>query len=378
MRANPYMLQTLKFATLTLTGVLVVIAVAFVMKDTGGGTLTGRLVQPQIQGGSIPTVKYDEARAIEGFSAPASTSVIFTVPQGVRIPRITFFGGPDYDEKRYWGYCFSGNENDNKAKGYLGKKMYDGQFFYSIGERKSQVNVRKASDNDLVGILADTTRTPKEADASIAEILYGGQTCYVMSEVVLPVGVDTDGDDFNNARERDAGTDPNYPDTDNDGIPDGTEVFKTKTDPKQSDTDRDGLTDRCEDKNADGRMDNDETSALVTDTDRDGLCDGDGYGYGCPEPKQTVCFQAQNGERECTQRPSTPVFGEDMNQNCTVDNGETNPRDPDTFGQPDWDYKWGTMQQQLGDRPSDSAIGTQSYEFPIPNLPVGDQQAGGE
>jgi hypothetical protein len=343
MLVNPYIRQTLKFSTLTLGGLLTVIAVAALMRSTGGGTLTGRLVAPTLSGGKTPTMKFDEERAIAGFSAPADINVIFTVPQGVRIPRITFLGGPDYDKKRYWGYCFSGNEVENRANGLRGKQLYDGQFFYSLGQRLSEVNTQKAADNDLVGILTDTTKTKERASASIAEIFYGGHTCYVMSEVILPVGLDLDGDNLNSERERGFGTDPNNSDTDGDGIPDGIEAFVTRTDPRSNDTDRDGLPDRCEDKNADGQVDRDETSALLSDTDRDGLCDGSGAGYGCPEPKQTVCSQNQNNERVCDLRPSSPVFGEDMNLNCKVDEKETDPKNPETFGQPDWEYKWSLL-----------------------------------
>lgn len=372
MRPNPYVVHALKYATLTLAGIVVIIVAAVLMRQTNSGTVAGRLISAQQQG-VIPTVKFDEQRAIEGFSAPADTSVIFTVPQGVRIPRITFFGGPDYDMKRYWGYCFSGNEVENKAKGLMGKAMYDGQFFYSLAERKAQSERPKAADTDLPGILNSTITPDKRAPASIAEILNGGQTCYVMSEAILPVGIDNDGDELNSERERELGTDPNYPDTDNDGIPDGKEVFVTKTNPKIVDTDEDGLSDRCEDKNMNGTNDSGETSALVPDTDRDGLCDGNGFGARCPEPKQTVCYNDDQGDRNCVSRPSTPVFGEDMNQNCTVDKGETDPTNPNTFGPPDWDYKWGQMQSQLGNRTSDSAIGNDAPEFPIPSLPVNNQ-----
>lgn len=369
MRPNPYVVQALKYATLTLLGIVAVISVAALMKNANTGSVAGRLVAVQLQG-EIPTMRFDEARAIDGFSAPADTSVIFTVPQGVRIPRITFFGGPDFDQKRYWGYCFSGNEVENKKSGLVGKKMYDGQFFYSLAERKAQTERPKVSDTDLPGILNSTITPDKRAPASIAEVLYGGQTCYVMSEVELPVGIDVDGDELNSERERELGTDPHYPDTDNDGIPDGPEVFVTKTNPKIADTDEDGLGDRCEDKNMNGTNDRGETSALVPDTDRDGLCDGNGFAPRCPEPKQTYCSTNAQGDRNCISRPSTPVFGEDMNQNCKVDQGETDPTNPETFGQPDWNYKWGKMQQQLGNRPTDAAIGTNAPEFPIPNLPV--------
>lgn len=349
MPTNPYIVNVLKFATLTLLGIMAVIIAAILLRQGGTDSLTGRLVATETQS-VIPTVKFDEFRAIEGFSAPANMHVIFTVPQGVRMPRITFLGGPDFDERRYWGYCFSGNEVENKKNGLLGKRMYDGQFFYSIGERKAQTQRAPVADTDLPGILNATNQKDVRASASIAEILYGGQTCYVMSEVILPVGIDSDGDDLNNERERELGTDPNYPDTDNDGIPDGIEVFVTKTQPKEVDSDRDGLSDKCEDSNMNGQVDTNETSALNPDTDRDSLCDGNGSGSACPEPKQVMCYLTQEGQRECESRPSSPVFGEDMNQNCKVDEEETDPKNPNTFGPTDWLYKWNKLQSQTGNR----------------------------
>lgn len=368
MRPNPYVVHTLKYATLTLLGCAVIVGGAALVRNMGLGPLQGRLTTSQQQG-VVPTKRYEEERAIDGFSAPADTHVIFTVPQGTRIPAITFFGGSDIWEQPFWFYCFSGNEVANKAKGLLGKKMYDGVFGYSMGERKAQLARPVPGDNNLSDILTATTAKEPTALASIAEILHGGQTCYVMSSVVLPIAIDSDGDDLNNMRERLENTNPNDPDTDRDGIADGSEVFRTKTSPHDSDTDRDGLGDRCEDKNMNGAIESDETSALVSDTDRDGLCDGNGSGNGCPEPRQVSCFLDSVGERQCMERPSSPVFGEDMNQNCQVDGGETNPRNAQTFGRPDWDYKWSLLQSQDGNRLTDSARGVNAPEFPIPNLP---------
>jgi len=125
---------------------------------------------------------------------------------------------------------------------------------------------------------------------------------------------DSDGDGLKDEQERQYGTDPNNPDTDDDGlkdgeeiiqyhtdpvnadsdgdgIPDANEVFKFKTDPKKSDTDDDGLSDGEEimkyntdplraDTDSDGLTDGDEakkyrTNPLKPDTDGDGLTDGD-------------------------------------------------------------------------------------------------------
>jgi hypothetical protein len=308
-------------------------------------------------------------RSHDGFTAPADTHVIFTLPMGVRIPRITFFGGADYDQQRYWGYCFSGHEQANKDAGKTGKAMYDGQFFYSLGERKAQVARPNVADTDLLGIKDQLHSTAPEMPKSIAEIFDttdGPKSCYVMSSVQLPAGLDDDGDDFNNTRERLAGTNPRYPDSDNDGIPDGSEVFITKTNPMSVDTDNDGLVERCEDKNANGKIEADETSATVADTDRDGLCDGNGLGIGCPEAHRNECTTGPQG-RQCIAVAATPVHGEDMNQNCMVDAGETSPRNPNTFGIPDFDYKW----NQFMTTSSYSSVNRTAPEFPIPDFKAG-------
>lgn len=348
MRSHPYLLNVLKYATITLGGMTAVIAVAAVMNTSDTGVLSGRLVSIQEREGVVPTENYDAKRATEGFSAEADTHVIFTIPQGVRIPRITFFGGTDIDQTvRYWGYCFSGNEAKNKQLGKTGTAVYDGHFFYSFAERQAQTKTVKPNDKDLVGIL-DASKTPKkEAEDSIAEIFTSGQTCYLMSSVILPAGIDADGDGLNNMREVALGTDPNNPDTDRDGIGDGVEVFTVKTDPRRIDSDDDGQADGCEEKNANGTLDAGETSPLVADTDRDGLCDGNGIAGGCPEEKATKCWQ-EGGDRICRALPSSPVYGEDMNGNCKfdkADKNETDPRNPETYGITDWTYKWNLFQQ---------------------------------
>jgi outer membrane protein OmpA-like peptidoglycan-associated protein len=102
---------------------------------------------------------------------------------------------------------------------------------------------------------------------------------------------DDDKDGLTNGQERRYGTNPQNPDTDNDGLTDGDEVRKYKTNPLRADTDGDGLTDGDEvlkyhtdpnryDTDGDGLSDGDEvlkyhTDPLKPDTDGDGLSDGD-------------------------------------------------------------------------------------------------------
>src|SRR5262249_18705598 len=63
-------------------------------------------------------------------------------------------------------------------------------------------------------------------------------------------GGDTDHDGVNNGDQANTGTNPTYPDTDDDGMPDGTEEHTTHTDPTVKDTDKDGIVDGKELGNA--------------------------------------------------------------------------------------------------------------------------------
>ncbi len=78
---------------------------------------------------------------------------------------------------------------------------------------------------------------------------------------------DPDGDGLPTSQEGPLGTNPNDPDTDDDGLSDGAEVNTHGTDPLNPDTDGDGLTDGAE-VNVHG------TDPLNPDTDGDRITDG--------------------------------------------------------------------------------------------------------
>lgn len=77
---------------------------------------------------------------------------------------------------------------------------------------------------------------------------------------------DPDNDSLTNKQEFDADTDPQNPDSDNDGLKDGAEVNENKTNPRQADTDGDGLSDGQE-------VNTSKTDPTKADTDGDGFTD---------------------------------------------------------------------------------------------------------
>lgn len=78
---------------------------------------------------------------------------------------------------------------------------------------------------------------------------------------------DSDGDGLPDEEEAHWGTDPFDPDTDDDGLTDGEEVYTYKTDPLNPDSDWDGLKDGAE-------VHQHKTNPLVRDTDKGGVADG--------------------------------------------------------------------------------------------------------
>ena len=154
---------------------------------------------------------------------------------------------------------------------------------------------------------------------------------------------DPDRDGLTDADEALIGTDPTHPDTDRDGIPDGTEVGPDArytpgrdTDPLDADTDDDGLPDGAEDTDADGRPDPGETNPLAPDTDRDGIPDGTERGVTRPGPGTDPARFVPDADpttttdptRADTDRGGVPDGIEDPNSNGRRDPGETDPNNP--------------------------------------------------
>lgn len=95
----------------------------------------------------------------------------------------------------------------------------------------------------------------------------------------VDIETDTDEDVLPDYLEEELGTDPDKEDSDDDGIPDGIEVYITRTDPLDKDSDDNGINDGNEDSDEDGLSfveEIDEGTLFYNwDTDDDKLSDGD-------------------------------------------------------------------------------------------------------
>ncbi len=287
---------------------------------------------------TVPVVSIPADDIAYGTTVPADTHVIIHIPEDVtRITRSVLFGRKGFDV-RYWGYCYSEEQDDNSV---LQRKGVPGRMFLSEKERairKAEATPKPQPVRVQIQTALRNTAQSSSARKSVIqhtmEVFYAGDVCYVMTEAPLPIGADYDGDGLNTQLETTYGTNPNPPqedgsldgrDTDEDGLPDAIEIFSWHSNPLLRDTDGDGLIDGLEDQNFNGRLDSKETedrdgdgalypgdtNPLERDSDKDGLCDG-----------------------YCVVRfgRGAALRGEDRNLNGIVDEGEMDPRTEDTDG----------------------------------------------
>jgi len=144
----------------------------------------------------------------------------------------------------------------------------------------------------------------------------------------IPINADPDGDGLPTVKEQSLGTDPNDPDTDNDGLNDGEEVDRYGTSPVDFDTDGDGLGDGEEVKKYG-------TDPKDLDTDDDGLNDGEEVkSYGTDPKKTDTDGDGLNDRVEVKNfltDPNDPDTDDDgLNDGEEVYEYKTDPRDPDT------------------------------------------------
>ncbi len=149
----------------------------------------------------------------------------------------------------------------------------------------SQMKWSMAQKSKLQGYLVEFAESDPLNPDTDGDGLKDGTERNIFSD---PTDKDTDNDGLSDKRERSFGSNPVVKDTDSDGLIDGDEVKTYGTDPVKADTDKDGLNDGDEiaagtdplkkDTDGDGLSDGDEVNVksdpLNRDTDGDGLTDG--------------------------------------------------------------------------------------------------------
>ena len=160
---------------------------------------------------------------------------------------------------------------------------------------------------------------------------------------------DSDMDGLTNKQEGEHGTNPDNPDTDNDGLKDGDEVKTTMTNPAKADTDGDGLNDGAEvnthktdprkaDSDGDGLSDGDEvlkhkTNPVMADTDGDGLTDGSEISVNKTDPLKADSDGDTLSDGDEVNKNKTDPLKMDTDGGSVDDGKEvtraTNPLDPD-------------------------------------------------
>ncbi|PIR49059.1 hypothetical protein COU80_01450 [Candidatus Peregrinibacteria bacterium CG10_big_fil_rev_8_21_14_0_10_55_24] len=308
----PRLEYAMRWTTIGL-GTLCVVMLGYALVGYQEKNLEGRLL-PAYMRGVTPWQTITEEEIIQGISIQPNTNTIIHIPTQVEsIARKVLFGNKGVDV-RYWGYCFPDNYSVALKTPNSG---LPGRVFLSEAERAARREEERLRRRGSFSALRNLNEIAlNELDLTRGrirhqiEIFRGGQSCYVMTESPLPVGIDVDGDGVNSLVEKEWGSDSEVVDTDRDGLDDGTEIFGLGTDPKQRDSDGDGIIDGLEDANRNGRIDMGETDPMKIDSDRDGLCDG-------------LCRVGRNG---------LELRGEDVNLNGQVDSGEPDPRKSDSDG----------------------------------------------
>ena len=116
--------------------------------------------------------------------------------------------------------------------------------------------------------LAQATQTAVAVRTQTATTLVGANLSTLQAATATSawLALDSDNDGLTNSQELLAGSDPNNPDSDGDGLLDGIEVHTWHTNPLKPDSDGDGLSDNEEINRG--------TNPLEIDTDGDGFPDG--------------------------------------------------------------------------------------------------------
>ena len=314
-------------------GIMFLALMGYGFLESESGTeeqLAARLLPAHMRG-QVEWKTISEEDMERGATVPAHVNVIFHLP--IDMERITrkVLLGPSGKTVRYWGYCFPediGIGEDTHAKWGLPGKIFLSEMEQTKVQERLQEEER-ARFTTPRGFTEETFEEARSIRGIIRhekEVFEAGETCYLMTEEVLPIGVDNDKDGVNSRVETEHKTLPYDADSDDDGILDGLEIYGLKTSPLMRDTDGDGIIDGVEDANQNGRVDSGETNPVLRDSDRDGLCDG----YCVVDYSTRTGYSAP--QDFVPQKQNKYVYWEDKNLNGKLDEKETDPLSVDTDG----------------------------------------------
>jgi hypothetical protein len=172
----------------------------------------------------------------------------------------------------------------------------------------------------LRGDQSESVSATQTAESALGEMVAATQTAaFNQTQAVTEGERDSDGDGLTDTRELEIGTDPNNPDTDDDGLSDGEEVLRRNTDPLNADTDGDLLTDGAE-------VLEHNTDPLNPDTDDDQLIDGEEIQLGTdPRNPDTDSDGLQDGEES---PPCPDPLNPDSDGDGIIDGQDLDPCDP--------------------------------------------------
>ena len=226
------------------------------------------------------------------------------------------------------GYTFTFSDEIN---GYSNKDLptLDGSNdgYYNLGVGLTLVSGSGSSDNDKDGLTKREEKElgtdPDNPDSDEDGLKDGAE---VKKYFTNPLNPDTDGDGLNDGDEVNKyGTSPVKADTDLDDLNDGKEVLTYKTDPLNSDSDNDKLLDGEE-------VNKYKTNPLKADSDGDLLKDGEEVDLGTNPLKPDSDFDGLNDGEEVNVYKTDPLNkdtdGGSVDDFTEVKRG-TNPLDPE-------------------------------------------------
>ena len=258
--------------------------------SASNATINGRIVANEVVfSGSVLTVTASDTDLDfiygSGDITPTPTPGPTVSPDGISITLDTSFCEESETEDLY--YIF---DTVDSVHGTLTGIQDVSSFTYSISSAYQEdavtgtIDVAEEWSSEGIGFFFGPTKlvltaiTTDNQEISETYIFF----CWTYTNAAklgINIETDTDCDVIPDYIEGELGTDPNKEDSDDDGIPDGVEIYITRTDPLNEDTDNNGTNDGDEDIDEDGLSFNEEvdegTLFFNSDTDEDRLLDGD-------------------------------------------------------------------------------------------------------